>query len=42
MLETSTWHSNSVFTSFYLRDLQHELDGLRSLRPFMTAGGRIG
>ena len=41
MLEPSTWHSNSVFASFYLKDLQHELAGLRSLRPFMAAGGRI-
>ena len=42
MLEPSTWHCNSVFAAFYFEDLQHELSGLRSLRPFMAAGGRIG
>ena len=42
VLESATWHSNSVFTSFYLRDLQHEFDGLRSLGPFVAAGDRIG
>ena len=42
VLESATWHSNSVFASFYLRDLQHEFDGLRSWGPFVTAGERIG
>ena len=41
VLESATWRSNSVFASFYLRDLQHEFDGLRSLGPFMAAGERI-
>ena len=38
VLESSTWRSNSVFASFYLRDLQHEFAGICSLGPFMTAG----
>ena len=42
VLESATWRSNSVFASFYLRDLQHEFDGLRSLGPFVPAGERIG
>ena len=32
----------SVFPSFYLRDLQHEFDGILSLGPFVAAGSRIG
>ena len=30
------------FCSFYLRDIQHEYDGLLSLGHFMAAGSRIG
>ena len=42
VLESATWSSSSVFTSFYLRDLQHEYDGILSLSPFVAAGTRIG
>ena len=42
VLESATWCSNSVFVSFYLRDLQHEFDGISSLGPFIAAGSRIG
>ena len=42
VLESATWASSSVFSSFYLRDIQHEFDGLLSLGPFVTAGSRIG
>ena len=42
VLESAMWRSNSVFVSFYLRALQHEIDGIRSLGPFITAGSRIG
>ena len=42
VLESATWNSSSVFSSFYLRDLQHEYDGLLSLGPFVAAGTRIG
>ena len=42
VLESATWASSSVFTSFYLRDLQHEFDGILSLGPFVAAGSRIG
>ena len=42
VLESATWASNSVFSSFYLRDIQHEYDGLLSLGPFVAAGSRIG
>ena len=40
VLESATWSSSSVF-SFYLRDIQHEYDGIRSLGPFVAAGSRI-
>ena len=42
VLESSTWSSSSVFSSFYLCDLQHDYDGLLSLGPFVAAGTRIG
>ena len=42
VLESATWSSSSVFSSFYLRDIQHEFDGLLSLGPFVAAGSRIG
>ena len=42
MLESATWSSSSVFSSFYLRDIQHEYDGMLSLGPFVAAGSRIG
>ena len=41
VLDVATWSSSSVFTSFYLRDLQYEFQGLRSLGPFVAAGTRI-
>ena len=41
VLESATWCSNSVFASFYLRDLQHEFEGICFLGPFMVAGERI-
>ena len=42
VLDSATWSSSSVFSSFYLRDLQHEYDGILSLGLFMAAGTRIG
>ena len=42
VLESATWTSSSVFSSFYLRDIQHEYDGLLSLGPFAAVGSRIG
>ena len=42
VLESATWSPSSVFPSFYLRDRQHECDGLLSLGPFVAAGTRIG
>ena len=42
VLEAAFWRSNSVFTSFYLRDLQFVFDGVHSLGPFVAAGERIG
>ena len=41
VLESATWSSSSVFSSFYLRDIQHEYDGIRLLGPFVAAGSRI-
>ena len=42
VLVSATWASSSVFSSFYLRDIQHEYDGLLSLGPFVAVGSRIG
>ena len=42
VLEAASWRSNTVFTSFYLRDLQFIFEGVRSLGPFVAAEERIG
>ena len=42
VLESATWSSSSVFSSFYLHDIQHEYDGMLSLGPFVAVGSRIG
>ena len=42
VLESATWASSSVFSSFYLRDIQHEYDGLLSLGSFVAESSRIG
>ena len=42
VLEASSWKSNTVFTSFYFRDLQYVFEGVRSLGPFVASGERIG
>ena len=42
VLEAASWKSNTVFTSFYFRDLQYVFEGMRSLGPFVTAGERVG
>ena len=42
VLEAASWRSNTVFTSFYLRDLQFVFEGVRSLGPFVAAGECIG
>ena len=42
VLESATWASSSVFSSFIFRDIQHEFDGLLSLGHFVAAGSRIG
>ena len=41
VLESATWASSLVFSSFYLRDIHHEYDGLLSLGPFVAAVPRI-
>ena len=38
LLEVATWKSNSVFASFYLRDVAVEWDDCHSLGPFVAAG----
>ena len=38
VLEAATWRSNSVFTSFYLKDVSYLFEGLRSLGSFVAAG----
>ena len=41
VLDAASWSSSSVFTSFYLLDLQYEFQGLCLLGPFVAAGSRI-
>ena len=38
VLEAATWRSNSVFASFYFRNISYAFQGLRSLGPFVAAG----
>ena len=38
VLEAATWKSNTVFTSFYLKDVEYVFDDCRSLGPFVSAG----
>ena len=38
VLEAASWRSNTVFTSFYLNDVQYIFEGVRSLGPFVAAG----
>ena len=38
VLEAASWRSNSVFASFYLRDVQYVMEGLRSLEPIVAVG----
>ena len=42
VLEAASWRFNSVFTSFYLRNLQFVFEVVHSLGPFVAAGERIG
>ena len=42
VLEAASLRSNTAFTSFYLRDLSFNSDGVHSLGPFVAAGERIG
>ena len=41
LLEAATWRSSSVFTSFYLRDVQFESSQGYSLGPVVAAGAVI-
>ena len=38
VLQAATWRSNSVFASFYLRDIAHVYEDCSSLGPFIAAG----
>ena len=38
VLKDATWRSNTVFDSFYLRDVSFILDECRSLGPFVFRG----
>ena len=42
MLESASWRSDTVFTSFYLKDVQYLCEGVRSLGPYIAAGEQIG
>ena len=41
VLEAASWRSNTVFTSFYFKDVQYILDNVHSLGPFVAAGARL-
>ena len=41
VLDAASWRSNSVFTSFYFRDMQFVMDGVYALGPFVAVGQRI-
>ena len=41
VLEAATWRSNSVFASFYFKDISYCFEGLRSLGPFVAAGSVV-
>ena len=38
VLEAATWRSNSIFASFYLKDIQYVFDNCKSLGPVVAAG----
>ena len=38
ILEAATWTSNSVFTSYYLKDVEFIFENCRSVGPFVSAG----
>ena len=38
ILEAATWKSNTVFTSYYLKDVEYTLENCSSLGPFIAAG----
>ena len=41
VLEAASWRSNTVFTSFYLKDVQYIFENVHSLGPFVAAGVRL-
>ena len=41
VLEAASWRSNTVFTSFYLKDVQYILDNVHFLGPFVAAGAHL-
>ena len=41
VLEAATWRSNSVYASFYFRDISYVFQGLRSLGPFVAPGSVV-
>ena len=41
VLEATTWKSNPVFASFYLRDVSLAFDSFRALGPVVAAGSIV-
>ena len=41
VLEASSWRSNTVFTSLYLKVVQYIFENVHSLGPFIAAGVRL-
>ena len=42
VLDAVSWRSNTVFTSFYFKDMHNVFENFRSLSPFVAAGERSG
>ena len=42
VLNAASWRSNTVFTSFYFKDIHYVFENVCSLGPFVAAGERIG
>ena len=41
IVEAAHWRSNSVFSTFYLKDVQLEYEDLKSLGPIVAAGDTV-
>ena len=42
VLDAASWRSNTVFTSFYFKDMHYVFENVRSVGPFVAAGECFG